>query len=439
MRLALPAMTPPTWRRCGVVLALALVSLLTVVAPAGARTKAPPPAHQTLRTIAASVAQARVHDAKARATAPASSADVAALQASAAATVAKANAGVQAAEANHDTGLWGDVATLYAATATQLAANQVAADLTAPPPPPPTTTTTTAPVTTTTSTTPATTTTTTQPNAPPPGVLGLYVGSVQSATSLGKTLGLNPLNGYSYYCDGSSWQSIAACGPVGGLAPGATQLVGVNLTPGGTGLSAVAANLGTFTTLASHFVGTNVVFRVGWEFDGNWFPWGNGVNGNTPAQYAAATALVLPAMKAADPAARFDFSDNTGTSTLAQLKTYMGNNAALWTYVGGDHYDDKGSTTGGTMSAMTATVTLASQLNKPLSLGEWGLHNSDDVAFINNMATVILHSATASAKWGWPSYSVGPTSYFSAALQINSDITQFPNSAAAFRADFAPA
>lgn len=420
--------------------AAALAAALPIfggASPVDAKAKAPP-AHQTLQSIAQGNAKARTADAKARAKGAAlqsTANDVAALVASAQNTVAKANVAVNADAAKGDLAdELANVVVLYAATDTLDKANQVAADL-APPPPPPTTTTTTAPVTTTSTTTLATTTTTTQPNAPPASPVGLYTGSVSSALSLGKTLGLSPLTGYSYYCDGTSWSSIASCAPASGLPAGTTLLVGVDLTPNKTGLSAVAANVSAFSTLGKHFVGTSAVFRVGWEFDGSWMPWGTGANGNTAAQFAPASALAINAIKASDPAARFDFSDNTGTSSLAQLKVYMGNNASLWTYVGGDHYDNVKSTTGGTISAMTATIQLASSLGKPFSEGEWGLNGSDDTKFIASECQAIYHPAQASAANNWPSYTVGPTSYFSADLQINSDITQFPNSVAAYKAD----
>jgi hypothetical protein len=297
---------------------------------------------------------------------------------------------------------------------------------------PPTTSTTVAPTTTTTA--PATTTTT-DPTTSPFAAQGLYDGSVSSAVSLGKTLGLNPLKAYSYYCDGSTWSSIGSCGPAGGLPSGTTMYVGLNLSPTGVGDSQAANNLATFRSVATHFVGTPVVFRLGWEFDGNWFSWGKGVNGNTPTSFAFATAQIIPAMKAVDPAAQFDFSDNMGSSSLTQLKAYMGNNQALWNYVGGDHYADKGSTGPGTTSNMTATVTYASQLSKPLSIGEWGLNGTDSPAYVATMCQVITDPAAASAANGWPEYSIGSTSYFNADLSIDSVITNKPNSLAAFRAD----
>lgn len=315
---------------------------------------------------------------------------------------------------------------------------------------PPTTTSTTVPPTTTTSTTqpaptttttapPVTTTTTTQPpNTNTFAVQGLYTGSVSSATSLGKTLGLNPLKGYSFYCDGNSWSSIAQCSPATGLPAGTVQLVGLNLapdTPKGTGDAAASSNLSTYQSVAHNFIGTNVVFRLGWEMDGNWFPWGNGVNGNTPTSFAFATAQVIPAMKAIDPAAQFDFSVNTGTSTVAQMQGFMGNNQALWTYIGGDHYDYKGG--GGNASTMKNVVTYASQLGKSVSVGEWGLNGASDVKFDASMCQFITNPAASSAANGFVKYTVGPTSYFSANLSpgINSNIAQFPADEAAYKAD----
>lgn len=525
-------------KRLSFVAAAVTVAVLLGGAATPVGAKSPPkhpPAHQTLKTIAQSERQAKARDAKAKATAPSSTAaDVAALQAAAATGVSRANAAVQAASASgNTTALWSAIASLYAATATQTAANQVAADLAPPPPPPPTTTTTTQPTTTTTTapvqhappavsglkatatgtsvvlswtnngtapsqtdgndiyrngtkiawplltntytdatpgtgtviygvtayngagegpetttsvTVSPTTTTTTQPNTTStttPNTSGLihprgvYNGSVQSALSLSSALGFNPIQGYSYYCDGSSWSSIGACSPPGGLPAGTPLLVGLNLEPGGVGNSAVSGNLSTFRSVANNFKGYNgtVVFRLGWEMDGNWFSWGNGVNGNTPASFASATGLVIPAMKAIMPAAQFDFSDNMGSASLSTLTQFIGNNASLWTYIGGDHYATAGSTGSGSMSNMTAAVTLSHNLGKPFSIGEWGLNGTDSPSYIAAMCQVITNPAAASSANNWPSYTVGPTSYFSAALQIDSVITNKPNSLAAFKAD----
>ena len=63
---------------------------------------------------------------------------------------------------------------------------------------------------------------------------------------------------------------------------------------------------------------------------------------------------------------------------------------------------------------------------KLVSIPEWGLHDSDDPTFIDLMHGFISN----------PANDVGYSSYFSAAVTVDSDITQFPQSEAEFRQDF---
>lgn len=274
-------------------------------------------------------------------------------------------------------------------------------------------------------------------SASPPLTLiqGLYTGSVSSTVSLASRLTMT-LTGYSTYCTGDTWGTIGGFSP-DPMPPGVTLLLGVNLTPNATGLSNVAANLSHFENLASNLIGTPTICRLGWEFDGNWFPWGKGVNSNTPTQFAAATALVIPAMKAVNPDLLFDFCCNTGTSTLAQLEVFLGSNASLWDFIGGDHYDTS-SGASDTFSAFGPVVALAAANSKPVSIGEWGLNDHDDSDFIDDGAEFILNPTSAASRYGWTSYTVGYHSYFSANLSpgINSDITEFSGSLAEFQTDF---
>lgn len=263
-------------------------------------------------------------------------------------------------------------------------------------------------------------------SVPAAPLLGLYTtaNTVASAQSLATQLGIATLPAFSVYCDGTSWSSIAGFTVPSGLA-GRTLLLGVDLTPNNTGLSAVAANVGTFSTLAAKLP-TGTICRVGWEFDIATGPWGAGVNGNTPAQYATASQLAIAAMRQANPSLKFDFSCNTGTSSVAQLQTYYGTSGdSYWDYIGGDHYDNKGG--GGGTGPMANSLAFAKQRGKPYSCGEWGLNGADDPAFINAMAQFFLDPI---------GYTVGYQSYFSANLSIDSDITKFPNSMAAYTAAF---
>ena len=79
-----------------------------------------------------------------------------------------------------------------------------------------------------------------------------------------------------------------------------------------------------------------------------------------------------------------------------------------------------------TVGGLAYTVNFAKAHGKFASVPEWGLNGADDAAFINDMYGFITN----------PNNDVGYSSYFSYDGVVNSDITQFPNSAAAFGHDF---
>lgn len=286
---------------------------------------------------------------------------------------------------------------------------------------------------------------------PPPTTLiqGLYVGAnnVAGAVSAAAQLQMT-LTGYSDFTDGTSWASIGAYTPPT-LPAGMALLLSPDLTPNGTGLSAIinpgAAQTqakNAFTELAMSLLpltnaGHIVNLRLGCEMDGSWKPWGTGANGNTAAQFNPAVTLVIGWMKAANPALQFDFCCNTGTSTLAQLQVYYGaNGSTLWNTVGGDHYDTS-SGASDTFSACGAAVNLASLNNKPFGMGEWGPNSHDDSAFIDDAAQFIFTPSAASARYGWPPYTVGYHSEFDIDdAPIDSRIANKPNSLLAFQKDF---
>jgi Fibronectin type III domain len=270
--------------------------------------------------------------------------------------------------------------------------------------------------------------------------IGFYTGNLSTAESLSNSLGLNPLQGYSTYCDGSTWSSIASFSPPT-LPTGCVLMLGVNMCPDGTNISAVASNLSNFTTLA-HRLPNGTICRIGWEFDIDTGPWGPG-NGNTPAAYATAFQQIVTTMRAVNSSFKFDFCCNAGTSSLAQLKTYYPGNAYV-DYIGGDHYANP-APGGSNEPYLTASITLASQQGKPFSCGEWGLHGNpgpvtgyDYPTFINNMYQIFTNPTAAASKWGWPAYTVGYHSYFNAYPSggYDSILTDAPNSFAAFKANF---
>lgn len=273
-------------------------------------------------------------------------------------------------------------------------------------------------------------------------LLGYYTDANSKAgiDSLGSFLSVAP-NGYEFFVSGNTWSSIANpwSGTYNGQNPGVAHgqfvLLSVPLCPSGSGVSTVASNLSTFTTLATALVGTPTIIRLGWEFDGvgYGFPWSPGVNGNTAGGYASAFASAVGAMRSANPKLRYDFCCAIGSSNLSQLQSFYPGDAYV-DFIGGDHYDNVGG--GGDASQYGPPVNLASSRGKPLSCGEWGLNGTDDPTFINDMAQLFLDPGAAATRYSWPHYMVGYQSYFSFNGSINSDITQFPNSAAAFTADF---
>ena len=206
----------------------------------------------------------------------------------------------------------------------------------------------------------------------------------------------------------------------------------VSMCPTGVGVSAVPSNLSTFSTLAGELP-NGTICRIGWEFDIDTGAWGPGINGNTPAGYVTAFQDIVTTMRGVNNTLKFDFCCQAGQSSLATLETYYPGDAYV-DYIGGDHYDQVGG--GANFSALGAAVNLAALRGKPVSCGEWGLNGTDDPTFINNAAQFFFDPQGAATRYGWPSYSVGYQSYFSFNGSINSDITQFPNSIAAYKLAF---
>src|SRR3984957_19050175 len=168
--------------------------------------------------------------------------------------------------------------------------------------------------------------------------------------------------------------------------------------------------------------------RVGWEWSTTHFSWG--VQNTTPAQYVTAFDDIVTTMRSvAGQHFFFDWcaaADETPTNG-SYAASYPGD--AYVDYIGTDQYDNPGSSwaaTLNTVGGLSYTVDFAKAHGKFVSVPEWGLNGADDPAFINDMYGFISN----------PSNDVGYSSYFSYDGTINSDITQFPNSMAAFSQDF---
>ncbi len=259
--------------------------------------------------------------------------------------------------------------------------------------------------------------------------LGFFVSSQnpKDVTALASRLGV-PVEGISGYTSQSSW------GAIGSYRPPTTTLrlyLGVAMSPSNSSPAQTPANLSVYQQLAQSLVNAGqsyAILRIGWEWSTTYFSWG--VQNTTPAQYVTAFDDIVTTMRSVagqhflfDWCAAADITPTNGSYAAS----YPGDQYV--DYIGTDQYDNPGSSwtdTLNTVGGLTYTVNFAKAHSKYVSIPEWGLNGSDDPAFINDMYSFIVN----------PSNDVGYSSYFSYDGSINSDITQFPQSAAAFTKDW---
>jgi beta-mannanase len=178
---------------------------------------------------------------------------------------------------------------------------------------------------------------------------------------------------------------------------------------------------GQAQAIASH-CGPGVIWRPAWEFNqGTWFPNWNEAS-HAPSAWIAAFQSTVSAIRAADPRAVVIWNPNMGEGNNIKGYTteqfYPGDAYVDW--IGVDAYDF-----GGYGPNVQATINFAAAHGKPWSLPEWGLNGSDDTAYMHTMIGFIKNSPNCALQC-----------YFSYPGPPNSDITQFPNCLAAYKAAF---
>ncbi len=345
---------------------------------------------------------------------------------------------------------------------------------TAPPPttttttaPPPATTTTTAPPPTTTTTTraPTTTTTATSTTPPPANTLlqGVYVGAADPSgvASFAKTTETSPTVASDYLPMNDGWTGMDGAG--GSLnwllqpweGTGYTLSLGVPMIPDSSSGSAVGtlaegatgAYNSYFVSLAQTLVAdgaSHAYLRIGWEFDGSWFPWSATTSG-AEANYATYFQQIVTAMRSVPGEAfRFEWNPDAVAFTESGYSVqaaYPG--SAYVDVIGLDAYDQTWVTPqtpanawSETLSpALTAARQFASSVGKPLALPEWGViirsdgHGlGDDPYYINHMVSWMETASDNVAYEAYFDYDAGG---------LNSQITggSFPNSLAVFMSD----
>jgi len=219
-------------------------------------------------------------------------------------------------------------------------------------------------------------------------------------------------------------------------------------TDGSSTLSAGAAGAydEQFSKLAARLVANgfgDAVLRLGWEFNGDWYPWSAA---KCPSCFVAYWRRVVTAMRAVPGAHfRFDWNANLGSSPLAPEKVYPGD--AYVDIIGLDVYDqswDPASVDARLRwqellngdHGLTWHRRFAAEHGKPMSYPEWGTGTrpdghggGDDAYFIERMAEWLAANDVAyHIYWDYP------------AKDYDAELSRgrLPRAGAAFRRLFGP-
>ena len=316
----------------------------------------------------------------------------------------------------------------------------------------PTTTTTAKPTTTTTTAAPTTTTTAQTTTADAAGsVIGAYSGpcNTSGVAAVGSVIG-HPVTYAMDFLDGTSWATISD--PTWYLdcwaGTGYKMVWGVPMLPN-SGASLATGATGAyntyFLTLAQALVqggqGSSII-RLGWEFNGGWFPWA--ANGQAAA-FVAFWQQIVTTMRSV-PGANFLFEWNPtrGDLGVGNLANYYPGNAYV-DIIGLDVYDVEWASYPGPQAEWNTMLTepygldwlasFAAAQNKPMSFPEWGLGwtdspvgsgavgGGDNPYFVNQMANWIsTHNVSNAMAWDYGSVPLPDPSS--------------PNAEAAFATDF---
>jgi hypothetical protein len=175
------------------------------------------------------------------------------------------------------------------------------------------------------------------------------------------------------------------------------------------------------TTIGDNLVSegyANTMIRIMWEMNGNWFPWGT--QRYSAAQYIAIYQAAERAF-AAVPGNHFTYVWNVSAGTAeagrTEFDTYPGN--AYVSNVGIDVYNEWNDD-----SNVPEIISFAQSHGKPVSVDEWGMAGDDNPAYVDDIAAVVRN----------PANDVTLQAYFDDGTNA---ITDFPNSEAEYRKDFA--
>ena len=245
---------------------------------------------------------------------------------------------------------------------------------------------------------------------------GLFVGS-QAPTdvlALGKQLGVTPTID-TVYADGSCYCTYSP--------PSTTMTLMLGV---GALTTSQATSIGQSLVAAGQ---SGAIIRIMWEQNqdlAGWFQTWNQLT-FTAAQYISTFQSIVTAMRAVPGQAfRFMWNPTGGSGNEASGRTWSDTwpGKSYVDLVGVDQYDFSGYA-----ANIQAVISFAQSQGLPAAIPEWGLNGSDDPSYINEVASLVNN----------PANNVVLQAYFSYDGEsggIDSDITEFPQSEAAYTVDF---
>ena len=291
-------------------------------------------------------------------------------------------------------------------------------------------------------------------------VVGIYTGyqAPGLVSSFGEAIGEQP--GYAMdFLDGDSWSALVDTAPSYMAAwknSGYSMIWGVPILPYNSTTDSLADGAAGdynpyFLSLAQDMVAGGQggsTIRIGWEFNGGWFPWA--ANGQATAFIGYWQQIVNTMRSVPGQDFKFEWNPNIGDLGVGNLANYYPGNAYV-DDIGLDVYDVSWASYPGAPAQFLSFSTepdgldwlasFAASEGKPITLPEWGLGwgppndgaplsdpgtevgGGDDPTFINDMAQWIRENDVEEATfWDFGSGAISPTSN--------------PNSYAAFVNDF---
>ena len=260
-------------------------------------------------------------------------------------------------------------------------------------------------------------------------VVGVYVGPGDPSPGVA---GVSSLLGYQIpyamdFTDGSSWASISD--PSWLLSrwnPTREKMIlGVDMLPNygaSLAIGATGAYNQQFVTLAKALVAGgqgDSIIRLGWEFNGGWFPWA--AKGHAAAFVAYWQQIVDAMRSVAGQSFQFEWNPTRGDLGVGNLANYYPGDAYV-DIIGLDVYDNEWGSYPGQQAEWQHILTqpygldwlasFASQHDKPMSIPEWGLgitgdgmvSGGDDAYFVQQMAQWISsHNVSNAIAWDYGS------------------------------------